>query len=333
MDIFNELKIDGKVKILITGVAGFIGSNLLEFLLKKDFFIRGLDNFETGSQSNIDSAIKEASKLNKNIKFEFIKGDIRNKEDCINSTKNINIVLHHAALGSVQRSFDNPIDSSLTNINGTLLMLKASLENNVSRFIYASSSSIYGDSEKLPKVETMPPNPKSIYALTKLSAEYYCRLFYRLYKLNTITLRYFNVFGKRQNPDSIYSAVIPIFIKNIIKNKVLVIYGDGDQSRDFTHIDNVLRANYLAINSNNNTISGNYYNIACNKNTSLKGITDILSKSLNKDIKIIYERERIGDIKHSLASIKKAGKDLLYKPTTYIKDGLLKYLEQFDYSK
>jgi UDP-glucose 4-epimerase len=209
-------------------------------------------------------------------------------------------------------------------------MLKASLENNVSRFIFSSSSSVYGDSKKLPKVETMQPNPKSIYALTKLAAEYYCRLFYRLYDLETITLRYFNVFGKRQNPDSIYSAVIPIFIKKAKENNDLIIYGDGNQSRDFTHIDNVIYANYLTITSSNKNISGNYYNIACNKNTSLKEMIDILSKAFNKEFNIVYKKERTGDIKHSLASIEKARKDLLYKPKTYIEEGIYKYLGQLN---
>ena len=317
-------------KILITGCAGFIGSNLLEFLLKKDFFVRGLDNLETGSEKNINDAINEAARSNKNIKFEFIKGDIRDRNTCTRSTKNISVVLHNAALGSVQRSLDNPIDSNQTNISGTLLMLKASLENNVSRFIFSSSSSVYGDSKKLPKIETMQPNPKSIYALTKLTAEYYCRLFYRLYDLETITLRYFNVFGKRQNPDSIYSAVIPIFVKNIMENNDLVIYGDGEQSRDFTHIDNVIYANYLTITSSNKSISGNYYNIACNKNTSLKEMIDILSKTFNREFNIVYKKERTGDIKHSLASIEKAWKDIGYKPNVHFKEGLLKYIDKLN---
>ncbi len=329
MIVLNELKIDGEIKILITGAAGFIGSNLLEFFLSKGVYVRGLDNFSTGFKKNIENSVSEASKIDRNIKFNFIEGDIRDYADCLKSTKDIDIVLHEAALGSVQRSIEKPLDSNENNINGTLNILKASLENKVKRFIYASSSSVYGDSKILPKSEELDPNPKSIYAVSKLTSEYYCRLFYDLYGLRTTTLRYFNVFGKRQNPNSRYSAVIPKFISNIIKDKTPVIHGDGRQSRDFTYIDNVLYANYLAVMSKNNNIYGNYYNAACNRNINLNEIILIISKYLNKKVEPIYEEERKGDIKHSLASIKKIKKDLLYNPIVYFDEGLAKLIKWY----
>ena len=318
----DQLTINKNIKILITGCAGFIGSNLTEFFLKKGASIRGVDNLSTGFKENIDSALSEASKENKNIDFEFVNGDIRKYDDCLKSTKNIDIVLHQAALGSVQRSIEKPLDANSSNVEGTLNLLEASLKNKVKKFIYASSSSVYGDSAKLPKDESMPPNPKSIYAVTKLTAEYYCRLFYSLYGLRTVSLRYFNVFGKRQNPDSIYSAVIPIFLKKITSNKSPVIYGDGNQTRDFTYIDNVIYANYLCVLSDNENIYGNYYNVACGRNISLNEIIDLFSKYFKKEIKPVYAEERKGDVKHSLASIKKIRKYLYYKPIVHFNRGL-----------
>ncbi len=324
----EKLNIDKDVKILITGCAGFIGSNLTEFFLKKGASVRGFDNLSTGFKKNIDDALSNASRENKNIDFEFINSDIRDYNQCLKSTKNIDVVLHQAALGSVQRSIKNPLDSNSTNINGTLNLLETSVKNKIKRFIYASSSSVYGDSEKLPKDETMPPNPKSIYAITKLTAEYYCRLFHSLYNLKTISLRYFNVFGGRQNPDSIYSAVIPIFLKKITTNKSPVIYGDGNQTRDFTYIDNIIYANYLAVFTENKNAFGNYYNVACGQNISLNEIIAILSKYFKKEIKPTYSKERIGDIKHSLASIEKIKEELNYTPLTQFNKGVEKLIYQ-----
>lgn len=318
----DDIKINNNIKILITGVAGFIGSNLLEFFLKKGLYIRGIDNFSTGFQSNIDEAISEASKVNRKINFEFYKGDIRNYKNCLKATRNVDIVFHEAALGSVQRSIEEPVESSSVNINGTINLLKAALDNKVERFVYASSSSVYGDSKKLPKAENMVTNPKSIYALSKLTSENYCRLFYKLFELRTISLRYFNVFGKMQNPNSIYSAVLPLFLKNILKDCKPVIYGDGNQSRDFTYIDNVIYANYLAAFSNNYNSFGNYYNVACGKNISLNEIVDLLSEYFNRKIMPIYKEERLGDVKHSLASLNKISKDLSYKPLLNFNSGL-----------
>jgi len=322
----DKLTINKDIRILITGCAGFIGSNLTEFFLKKGVTVVGLDNLSTGFKENIDDALSSAARENKNIDFRFIDGDIRDYSKCLKNTEGIDIVLHQAALGSVQRSIDKPLDSNSANIDGTLNLLKASLENKVKRFIYASSSSVYGDSAKLPKDESMPPNPKSIYAVTKLTAEYYCRLFYSLYGLRTISLRYFNVFGKRQNPNSIYSAVIPIFLKKIANNEQPTIYGDGNQSRDFTYIDNVIYANYLACFTENNNTFGNYYNVACGNRISLNEIIALLSKQYKKEIKPLYSKERAGDIKHSLASIEKIKKDLKYIPLIQFNNGLIKML-------
>lgn len=324
----KKIRIDKNIRILITGCAGFIGSNLTEFFLKKGAIVRGVDNLSTGFKKNIDDLISEVSKEKTDIDFNFIKGDIRKYDDCLKSTRDIDIIFHLAALGSVQRSIENPLASNQTNISGTLNLLEASRKNGIKRFIYASSSSIYGDSEILPKDEKMTPNPKSIYAVTKLTAEYYCRLFHKLYGLKTISLRYFNVFGKRQNPDSVYSAVIPRFIKNISLDVPPVVYGDGTQSRDFTHIENVIYANYLAAYSDNKNIFGNYYNVACNKKISLNEIIKILSDYFNKKISVVFEEERKGDIKHSLASIKKIRKDIAYHPVVGFDKGLMKLLEQ-----
>jgi len=198
-----------------------------------------------------------------------------------------------------------PIDSNETNVGGTLNLLKASVDNKVKRFIFASSSSVYGDSEVLPKEEDMHPNPKSIYAVSKLASEYYVRLFYNIYGLETVSLRYFNVFGRRQNPDSIYSAVIPIFLKNLKLNKPLTIFGDGNQSRDFTYIDNVIYANYLAMASENKNIFGNYYNVGCGDRISLNEIVRYLGKKINDKIEVVYRDERRGDVRSSLASLEK----------------------------
>ncbi len=285
-----------------------------------------MDNLSTGSMKNIDEALSDARIQNSNIDFVFMDKDIRYLDDCLACTRDIDIVLHQAALGSVQRSIEKPIDSNSANTDGTLNMLKASAENGVKRFIYASSSSIYGDSEKLPKEELMPPNPKSIYAVTKLAAEYYCRLYYGLYGLQTVSLRYFNVFGKRQDPDSIYSAVIPRFLKNISGGIPPVIYGGGEQSRDFTYIDNVVYANYLAAFSDNKKIFGNFYNVACGSNISLNEIIRILSGHFGKEIPVDYKDERIGDVRHSLASIEKITRDLGYKPVAGFRAGLMEML-------
>jgi UDP-N-acetylglucosamine 4-epimerase len=313
--------IDKNTRILITGVAGFIGSNLLEKFLSEGLFTRGLDNFSTGFRENIDDAVSEAKRSNKRIKFDFIKGDIRDYQDCLKSTKNIDLVFHEAAIGSVQRSIDDPLMSNAVNVGGTINLLKASLENRVKRFIYASSSSIYGDSEVLPKIEYMEPNPRSIYAVTKLTAEYYCGLFYELYKLHTVSLRYFNVFGLRQNPNSIYSAVIPIFIQNLLTGRPLTIFGDGKQTRDFTYIGNVIDANIMAAVSGAKA-AGKYFNIGCSNRTSLNDLLYQLQEYTGIKTIPVYKDARKGDVMHSKADITMAEKILNYRPAFSFKKGL-----------
>lgn len=291
--------------------------------MKKDFRVVGIDNFSTGTESNIDIAIKNASRYRKDLNFTFVKGDIRSYKDCEKVTRKIDVVFHQAALGSVQRSLEEPIEVNEVNVCGTMNMLKTSIDNNVKKFIFASSSSVYGDSEKLPKIEEMPLNPKSIYAATKVASEYYVRLFYRLYGLKTISLRYFNVFGKRQNPDSIYSAVIPIFLKNLSLNKKLSVFGDGEQGRDFTHIDNVVYANLLSMVSQNHKTYGNFYNVACGEIISLNEMIKFLEKKLNRKIDVFYKNKRKGDVDKSLASLKKIREDLGYKPVKKFYRGLV----------
>jgi UDP-N-acetylglucosamine/UDP-N-acetylgalactosamine 4-epimerase len=302
----------------------------LEFFLNRGFNVTGIDNLSTGLKQNVSDVLDKISKKDINPEFNFIEGDIRKYRDCIKSTQNIDVVYHEAALGSVQRSIENPVESSEVNITGTLNLLKASAKNNVKRFIYASSSSVYGDSKILPKHEEMSPNPKSIYAVSKLASEYYVRLFFKIYGLKTISLRYFNVFGKRQNPDSIYSAVIPIFLKNIRYGEPLTIFGDGNQNRDFTFIDNVIYANFLAMVSNNLNIYGNFYNVGCGENISLNEIVKFLENKKGKKLDIIYKDKRKGDVFSSLASLKKIYKDLGYEPLIYFYEGLEKLIDSQD---
>lgn len=302
----------------------------MEFFLNRGFNVTGIDNLSTGLKQNVSDVLDKISKKDINPEFNFIEGDIRKYRDCIKSTQNIDVVYHEAALGSVQRSIENPVESSEVNITGTLNLLKASAKNNVKRFIYASSSSVYGDSKILPKHEEMSPNPKSIYAVSKLASEYYVRLFFKIYGLKTISLRYFNVFGKRQNPDSIYSAVIPIFLKNIRYGEPLTIFGDGNQNRDFTFIDNVIYANFLAMVSNNLNIYGNFYNVGCGENISLNEIVKFLENKKGKKLDIIYKDKRKGDVFSSLASLKKIYKDLGYEPLIYFYEGLEKLIDSQD---
>jgi len=321
----NNIEINNSInncRILITGVAGFIGSNLLEFFLKRGFYVRGFDNFVTGYRKNIDEAKEEARKATARIKYDLLKGDIKNYSHCIKATKDVDIVFHEAALGSVQRSIENPTDSNDTNVSGTLNMLKASIENKVKRFVFASSSSIYGDSKKLPKEESMEPNPNSIYAISKLASEYYVRLFYKIYGLETVALRYFNVFGKRQDPGSIYSAVIPILLNKFKNNEQFTIFGDGNQNRDFTYIDNVVFANLLAATSENEKAFGNYYNVGCGNRISLNEIIKYLEKKFNRKIGINYQDKRKGDVQSSLASLVKIKNDIGYTPIVNFFNGI-----------
>ena len=310
-----------KRKVLVTGAAGFIGSNLSEYLLEKGFEVIGLDNFSTGFEKNLIS-------LKKNKSFQFIKGDIRDFKTCLNASKEVTFVLHQAALGSVPRSIENPIRTNEININGFLNILWSAKKNNIKRIVYAASSSTYGDSKKLPKTENEIGLPLSPYAVTKYVNELYAGVFSSLYGLELIGLRYFNVFGRKQDPNGAYAAAIPKFIKAFINHESPIIHGDGSQSRDFTYIDNVIQANELAATTLNKKALNQVYNVACGEQSFLIDLVEELKTLLSKfdaDIKnvdIQYGSERIGDIKHSLASIKKAEELLHYRPSHNVKQGL-----------
>ena len=308
-------------KILITGGAGFIGSNLCENLLRNGNEVVCLDNFSTGKRKNIEPFLDYQN-------FSLIEGDIRNLDDCQRACSNMEFVLHQAALGSVPRSISDPITTNSVNISGFLNMLVASRDNGVLRFIYAASSSTYGDSEKLPKEEDVIGKPLSPYAITKYVNELYADIFYKTYGLNTIGLRYFNVFGRRQDPDGAYAAVIPKFVKYLINHESPIINGDGSFSRDFTYIDNVIQMNLLCILTEKQEALNNVYNTAYGERASLNELVENLKNNLSdfdKEIAhlpIKYGPERIGDIPHSLASIGKAKELLGYDPKFSLKKGL-----------
>lgn len=307
--------------ILITGGAGFIGSNLCENFLNLGNKVVCLDNFSTGKISNIESLLK-------NPDFKLITGDIRNLEDCKNAVKDIDFVLHEAALGSVPRSINDPITSNDVNISGFLNMLVAARDAKVKRFVYAASSSTYGDSEVLPKLEEVIGKPLSPYAVTKYVNELYADVFSKLYRIECIGLRYFNVFGRKQDPESAYAAVIPRFVKQLINHQSPVINGDGEYSRDFTYIDNVIQMNLLALTTKNPKAINTIYNTAFGDRTTLNQLIGYLKELLAefdpeiKSIEIQYGPKRNGDIPHSLASISKAQRLLGYNPKFNLRDGL-----------
>jgi UDP-N-acetylglucosamine 4-epimerase len=306
---------------LVTGGAGFIGSNLVEKILDLGYKVRCLDDLSTGNIENIEPFFKDNN-------FEFIQGDIRNYETCFKACKNVSYVLHQAAWGSVPRSIEMPLLYEEINIKGTLNMLEASRQNNVKKFVYASSSSVYGDEETLPKVEGREGNLLSPYAVTKKVNEYYGKLYKRLYNLDTYGLRYFNVFGRRQDPNGAYAAVIPKFIKQLLNDEAPTIHGDGKQSRDFTYIDNVIDANLKACLASSES-SGEVFNIAAGGRDYLIEIYHELNKVLNKDIEPRFGPDRKGDIKHSNADISKAKKMLDYDPIYNFKDGLQEAIEWY----
>lgn len=308
-------------KILITGGAGFIGSNLCEYFLEKGYFVRCLDNLSTGYIKNIE-------KLKSDTNFQFIEGDIRDLETCRKAVKGSNFVFHQAALGSVPRSINDPIHTNDVNISGFLNMLVASRDENINRFIYAASSSTYGDSVNLPKIEDEIGKPLSPYAITKYVNELYAEIFSKTYGLETIGLRYFNVFGRKQDPNGAYAAVIPKFVQSFIDHKSPVINGDGEFSRDFTYIDNVIHMNERAMLCNDSNALNTVYNTAFGDRTTLNQLVKeirLLLSEYDSDIKRIeikYGPNRQGDIPHSLASIDKAKKMLGYKPQYNLNDGL-----------
>jgi UDP-N-acetylglucosamine/UDP-N-acetylgalactosamine 4-epimerase len=310
-----------KIKILITGGAGFIGSNLCDYFLSKGYAVVCMDNLATGYYDNIKHLIDHQD-------FSFLKGDIRNYVDCEKAVFGVTYVLHQAALGSVPRSIKDPMTTNEVNVTGFLNMLQASKEAKVKRFIYAASSSTYGDLDTLPKVEDKIGKPLSPYAVTKYTNELYADIYSKTYGIETIGLRYFNVFGKRQDPNGAYAAVIPKFILQLMKHESPTINGDGNYSRDFTYIDNVLQMNELAILTKEAQAINTVYNTAFGERTTLNELVAILKNLLKEfdtkiaEVKINYGRERDGDIPHSFANIEKAKKRLGYHPEFSLQQGL-----------
>ena len=298
-------------KYLVTGGAGFIGSNIVEELLKRGQDVRVIDNFSTGREGNLEEFKND---------IELIREDIQNKDAVIKAMQGVDFVLHQAALASVPRSIDDPVTSNEVNVGGTLNLLQAARDNSVKRFVYASSSSVYGDSEVLPKEETMLTSPKSPYAVTKLAGELYCCVFAAVYGLPTTSLRYFNVFGPRQDPDSQYSAVMPLFIKALMLEKPPTIFGDGEQSRDFTYVENVVWANLLACETDRP--GGDVFNIACGDRFTLNDLFGQLQKLFDSSIEPTFDEPRPGDVKHSQASIMKIAAAIGFQPTVGFSEGL-----------
>jgi len=308
---------------LVTGAAGFIGSNLVEGLLAGDHVVRGLDNLLTGRVENLEAAVPADSKS----RFEFIKGDIRDVDQVRKAMDGVDYVMHEAALPSVQRSVDDPIASDQVNSAGTLTLLVAARDAGVKRFIYAASSSAYGDGPTLPKVETMPSSPQSPYAVTKLVGELYCRVFTNIFGLETVSLRYFNVFGPRQDPGSHYSAVIPKFMTALLEGRRPTVYGDGEQSRDFTYIDNVIDANLAACRAEG--AAGKVFNIACGERFTLNELLSNLGELMGVEVEADYSDARAGDVRHSLADITQAREVLGFAPSVDFCVGLERTLSFF----
>jgi UDP-N-acetylglucosamine/UDP-N-acetylgalactosamine 4-epimerase len=311
---YADITFDNKSHFLVTGGAGFIGSNLCEALLNRGYAVRCLDDLSTGKQAHVDL-------LKSHPGFTFINGDVRNFETCLKACSGIDFVLHQAAWGSVPRSIKMPLLYEAINIKGTLNMMEAARQNGVKKFVYASSSSVYGDSAKLPKKEGNEGNPLSPYAVTKRVNEEYGSIYHKLYGLDTYGLRYFNVFGKRQDPDGAYAAVIPKFIRLLLRDEQPVIYGDGTQSRDFTYIDDVIEANLKACSAPSEA-AGEAYNIAFGGREVLIELYDELCRILGKNIDPVFGPERPGDIRHSNADISKARTLLGYHPEWSFKKGI-----------
>ena len=319
MEIFNN----SQKKWLVTGCAGFIGSNLLEYLLQNNQKVVGLDNFSTGFQHNLNE-VKEIVGNEKWANFTFIEGDIRHFDNCVKATKNVDIILHQAALGSVPRSIADPITTHDVNVSGFVNMLKAAVDNKVQRFVYASSSSVYGDHPELPKIEKNIGQQLSPYAVGKYCDELYAQVFSKNYGIETIGLRYFNVFGPRQDPNGAYAAVIPLWFKAILKQIPPIINGDGETSRDFCYINNVVQMNILCGISSNPQAINNVYNVAYGEQTTLNQLFYYIRELLykNNSLQPIYQEFRNGDIRHSLADISKAISLVNYQPQFNIQQGL-----------
>lgn len=299
------------MRYLVTGGAGFIGSNIVTELVNRKEKVRVLDNFSTGRRENLLPLLD---------RIELIEGDLTDLETVRKAGEGTDFVLHQGALPSIPRSIEHPIGSNNTNVSGTLNLLIAAKDAGVRRVIYASSSSVYGDSSQLPKVETQNPSPLSPYAVSKLAGEYYCRVFYRTFGLETVILRYFNVFGTNQDPNSAYSAVIPKFVSRMLEKKSPVIFGDGQQSRDFTFVSNVVKANLMATVSD--SAVGETINVASGRAYSLLEMVAKINSILGYETKPVFDAPKVGEIKHSLADVSKAGKLLGYSPDVDFEDGL-----------
>ena len=335
-------------KYLVTGGAGFIGSNIVERLLKEGHFVRVLDNFSSGKEENLSFTTVIASEAKQSQPFHLIRGDIRDYDTCLKACDNIDYILHQAALRSVPKSMENPYEYNEVNINGTLNMLKAAKECGVKRFVFASSSSIYGDTDIFPQKESHLPKLISPYALTKLTGEYYCRIFSQNFGLETVSLRYFNVFGPRQALDDEYAVVIPKFITCILNNEQPPIFGNGKQSRDFTYIDNVVEANILAATVHKRGLSHfcqssrvakigtvpfyHVLNIANGKDNTVLALVYTLNKIIGKSIKPQFKPIRLGDVFKTLADISKAQRSLGYQPKVGFREGLVKTVAYFEKS-
>ncbi len=306
------------MEYLVTGGAGFIGSHLVERLVKDGCRVRVLDNFVTGKHENLAPFAD---------RIELIEGDMADLAVCQRACRGIRVVLHEAALPSVPKSVADPVASHRSNIDGTFNMLVAANDAKVQRFIYAGSSSAYGESETLPKVESMTPSPLSPYAVQKLTGEYYCTAFARCYGLQTLTIRYFNVFGPRQDPESQYAAAIPAFITAIAENRPPTVYGDGEQTRDFTYIENIIEANLLAVKARQTR--GEVINVACGESISINAIIKEINAVMGKNIRPNYVASRPGDIKHSWADITLASKVIGFKPIVAFRDGLHKAIDWY----
>lgn len=319
---------------LVTGVAGFIGSNLLEELLKLNQKVIALDNFATGHRYNLDQ-VKEVVTQEQWNNFTFVEGDMTDFSICHSVTKDVDIVLHQAALGSVPRSIDNPIVSNNANVTGFLNMLTAAKNNGIKRFVYASSSSVYGDSQELPKIEERTGNVLSPYAVTKATNELYANVFNKQYGMETIGLRYFNVFGKRQDPNGAYAAVIPKWVSQMLHSEDIYINGDGETSRDFTYIDNIVQMNILSGMTTNQDAFGQAYNTAAGGRETLNNLFRAIKNGLEKNVKNlevkdpIYRDFRAGDIRHSNANINKAKELVWYNPTHTLKEGLKESIDWY----
>jgi len=317
-----------KYNILVTGGAGFIGSNLVDALLKDERInlVRVLDNLSNGHRRNIEEFLD-------NPNFEFLEGDIRDYSSCIQGCKGVDLISHQAALGSVPRSIESPLTTNAVNIGGTLNVFTAAKEAGIKRVVYAASSSTYGDSLSMPKREDVIGSPISPYAVTKLVNELYANVYAKLYDINFIGLRYFNVFGPRQDPNGAYAAVIPLFVKAIIEEKSPTIHGDGLQSRDFTYIDNVVQANFNALFTENESALNEVYNVALGQRTTLLQLFETLREVAGSDLKVNHGPDRPGDVKHSLADISKAKNYLGYDPKVDINEGLKRSFEWYRNSK